>query len=227
MGDILPDWHRRGSVATATKLGRTGKGGAGLLLSEAGSRPCPWRGTIPPMNGKAFSISAGMALMAAGLLTGCVERKITIATDPPGALVYVNDVEMGRSPVTFPFTWYGDYDVRLRLDRPPAGPDQPGVQYYLHTHRQAKAPPYQWLGVDLFAEILPFEFKDEKLWAFAIPQMQTPSDEELVARAKALQGQLDQPTAFDKPRKSGPTTAPATVPATLPEPTTAPAADVR
>ena len=29
---------------------------------------------------------------------GCVQRKLTVRTDPPGALVFLNDQEIGRSP---------------------------------------------------------------------------------------------------------------------------------
>ncbi|HQI29243.1 MAG TPA: PEGA domain-containing protein, partial [Sedimentisphaerales bacterium] len=43
------------------------------------------------------------------LLTGCVERRLTIYTEPPGAIVTLNDQEIGVSPVTVPFNWYGDY----------------------------------------------------------------------------------------------------------------------
>jgi len=52
---------------------------------------------------------------AAGVfaLVGCVERTITITSEPSGALVHLNDEEIGRTPVTVPFRFYGVYDVRL------------------------------------------------------------------------------------------------------------------
>lgn len=46
-------------------------------------------------------------------ITGCVERLITVRSQPPGSLVYLNDEEVGRTPVTVPFKFYGTYDVRL------------------------------------------------------------------------------------------------------------------
>jgi hypothetical protein len=52
------------------------------------------------------------ALGSTGLL-GCVERTISITSEPEGALVYLNDEEVGRTPVSVPFTFYGVYDVRL------------------------------------------------------------------------------------------------------------------
>ena len=44
---------------------------------------------------------------------GCVQRSITITSDPPHAIVWLNDEEIGRTPVTVPFTFYGKYDVRI------------------------------------------------------------------------------------------------------------------
>ena len=143
--------------------------------------------------------------------TGCVERKLTIASDPPGALAYVNDVEVGRTPVTIPFQWYGDYDIRLRLDSMQGPPEAPTtVQYELHTHRRATAPWFQWLGVDLVAEITPMDFKDEKIWAFDIPRVPQESDQQLIKNAKVLQAQLSAPTNIKRnPAPAPTTTAPA------------------
>ncbi len=56
---------------------------------------------------------ASLLLLALCLLTGCVERLITVKSTPAGALVYLNDEEVGRTPVTVPFKFYGTYDVRL------------------------------------------------------------------------------------------------------------------
>lgn len=55
-----------------------------------------------------------MACMLASV--GCVERTITITSEPSGALVHLNDEEVGRTPLTVPFTFYGVYDVRLEMD---------------------------------------------------------------------------------------------------------------
>src|SRR4051812_38674164 len=57
--------------------------------------------------------SAGAGLPC---LTGCVERRYTIRTNPPGALVVVNDEEIGASPVSASFTYYGDRKIELMHD---------------------------------------------------------------------------------------------------------------
>ncbi len=55
-------------------------------------------------------------LLAAALLpaSGCVERKLKITSDPPGARVFVNDEEAGTTPLKVSFLWYGDYDLLFR-----------------------------------------------------------------------------------------------------------------
>jgi hypothetical protein len=47
---------------------------------------------------------------------GCVQRHITITSEPEGALVYLNNNEIGRTPITTDFTYYGNFDVQLRKE---------------------------------------------------------------------------------------------------------------
>lgn len=73
---------------------------------------------------------------------GCAQRTITITSAPSGALVHLNDEEVGRTPVTVPFTFYGKYDVRL--EREGYAP--------LWTSVEAEAPFWEFPGPDLIAE---------------------------------------------------------------------------
>jgi hypothetical protein len=112
------------------------------------------------------------------LQVGCVERTARIRTDPPGALVLVNDEEVGVSPVKFDFLWYGDYDIIVR---------KPGYET-LKTHYQINAPWYEWPPFDLIAEtMVPTMIHDKReLPTFALEPAQTPSTENLVERAAEL-----------------------------------------
>jgi hypothetical protein len=134
-------------------------------------------------------------LLCVALLGGCVERKITIGSDPSGAIVLLNDQEIGRTPITVPFTWYGDYDIRLRYEKNVGTPENPTiVRYYLHTHKKTPIPWFEVVPMDFFAEILPFKFVDEHVWAFPIPEVQSIPDEELLRNAEELKNRLkDQP----------------------------------
>jgi hypothetical protein len=167
--------------------------------------------TIPPMMIHRKKWPVMMALAAAVLCVGgCVERKITIGSDPSGALLALNDQEVGRTPITVPFTWYGDYSVRLSYEKNVGTPQKPVMKrYFLQTHHRTKPPAFEWLGVDLFAELLPFRFKDEQVWAFAIPEVVDPTDpesmdranKELIERADKLKARLNEPEKLQPPPK--------------------------
>ena len=54
-----------------------------------------------------------MAVGGTLMLAGCVQRIISITSQPSGALVYLNDEEVGRTPISAPHLFYGVYDIRL------------------------------------------------------------------------------------------------------------------
>ena len=116
-----------------------------------------------------------LIVFAVGLL-GCVEREITITSQPEGALVYVSDVEVGRTPVTFPFTWYGDYDIILRKD---------GYET-LKTHEQINPPAYEIPPFDLLSELAPWPYLDERFFHYELQTYQPLSQEELLRRAEEM-----------------------------------------
>ncbi len=153
-----------------------------------------WSVTLRRMmnGGKKKLAAALMAVCAVAGFGGCVERKIVIGSDPPGALVMLNDVEVGRTPISVPFLWYGDYDVRLRLEKNVGTPENPIIKrYYLHTDKKTVTPWFEIIPIDLFAELLPMKFTDEQVWAFPVPEVVEPTDAELLERAKELKGQLE------------------------------------
>lgn len=50
------------------------------------------------------------------ILTGCASRKITIYSEPEGAKVIVDSQEIGITPCTFPFTYYGTRQIILEKE---------------------------------------------------------------------------------------------------------------
>ena len=124
----------------------------------------------------------GMAL-ATAVLAGCVERKLTINTEPQGAKVILNDQEIGVSPVTVPFNWYGDYWVRISKDGYEA----------LDTHRELKAPLHDHPPLDFFAQILyPGRIVDAYEWTFDLAAKEYPTREQLIESGDSLRSQLEQ-----------------------------------
>jgi hypothetical protein len=118
---------------------------------------------------------AGLCLNA----VGCVKRTMRITSDPSGALVWVNDREVGRTPVDVDFVHYGTYDVRLVKD---------GFEPLL-TFGEANPPMWDNVPLDLAAELLPFELKSTVHWHYLLE----PEDDDraaLIDRGRALRSEL-------------------------------------
>jgi len=126
-----------------------------------------------------------LCLALAVPLAGCVERRIRVTSEPAGALVWINDHEVGRTPVETTFKYHGAYDVRLELE---------GYEP-LETRADAVAPWYEYPGPDLVAEVLPFIVRNTQRWHFELeesPERRLGADElesELLERADELRGQ--------------------------------------
>lgn len=149
---------------------------------------------------------ATVRLLLAGVcvcVVGCAQRSLTITSDPPGALVFLNGPdEVGRTPLKCDFQHYGDFEVVLRKD---------GYET-LKTHRNLKAPWTAFPPFDLFAEA--FGSKDHQEWHFALnPVSQGGADPQtLIGRANELKGEL-RSTQYTR-AATMPSTVPATAPAT-------------
>ena len=137
-----------------------GHRGVRLFASKAGA------GTIVLMLRLRPARQIVLLTLAALPLLGCVERKITITSEPSGALVHLNDQEVGRTPVDVPFTFYGTYDVRLEKE---------GYEP-LWTNKKAKAPWWEYPGPDLVAEAVP-GVESNPTWRFELTKA-TPPDEQ-------------------------------------------------
>ncbi len=127
--------------------------------------------------------TAVIGLLAAGAaLAGCVDRKIRITSEPAGARVWLNDTEIGTTPAEADFRFYGRYDIRLEKE---------GYEP-LWTDREAKAPLWQYPGIDLAADLIPARFDDLVEWHFELePSPETVGDpatvrRELIDRARSM-----------------------------------------
>lgn len=144
--------------------------------------------------------------MLLGCLAGCggVEQTMTIKTNPPGALVYLNDQEVGRTPVTRDFLWHGNYDVEIRKD---------GYEP-LKTHKWVVAPAYNWIPFDFLIDIFPIHLHEQRTLSFTLtPTKPTAENPELMmARAEEMRAQLQAsqytPKPTTRPAAKPPTTQP-------------------
>ncbi len=133
-------------------------------------------------------VARGTAMLAlAGLLSACMRRQLVISSDPSGALVHVNDVEVGTTPVSVDFTYYGTYDVLLEKE---------GFEP-LRTSAPARAPIYEWPPLDLAASALPGGVETRVRWHFTLePVIESRVKPEvhekaLVERARVMKEMLE------------------------------------
>jgi len=124
-------------------------------------------------------------------LTGCVERRYTIRSEPPGALVTVNAEEIGTTPVSRSFVFYGKREITLVADG-----------YETETIIQPmNAPWYDNLITEFFSEnLLPFTIRDEREYVYKLKPAQVAPAGDVEARANDLRARALAPPP---PRRGG------------------------
>ncbi|NLX97876.1 MAG: PEGA domain-containing protein [Rhodopirellula sp.] len=136
-----------------------------------------------------------LLLVVLTCFTGCVRRRMTIRTNPPGALVYVDDYEIGTTPVSTNFTYYGTRKIRLVKE---------GYET-LTVMQPIPAPWYQFPPFDFVSEnLVPGEIRDRRDFTFQLrPQVVVPVDQ-LRGRAEELRAQGQLPLAMAPPTMTPP-----------------------
>jgi len=126
-------------------------------------------------------------LILAVVLTaaGCVRRSMSIQTEPPGALVYLNGEEVGRTPLQRDFLWYGTYEVVIRKEG----------NETLRTRQKVIAPWWQWPPFDLFAELFPLD--DKRSYQYTLtPAADSAIDlDAILVRSSEMQAKLQSSQA--------------------------------
>lgn len=126
------------------------------------------------------------AAMTALTLSGCMRRTVRVTSEPPGASVTVNDIQVGRTPCEFDFTYYGTYDVLWTLD---------GYEPFRKA-MPTNAPLYEYPPVDMAATAWPGGITTIRNWHVSLsPSLESTIGEDdekrqtfekhLVGRAKA------------------------------------------
>ena len=129
--------------------------------------------------GNLSRIYAGLAFITILFVSGCVERELTIVTKPEGAKVVLNDEEIGTSPVTVPFNWYGNYKVHL---------SKKGCETLI-TNRCLKRPAHDYFPLDLLADVLGSKRVDRYCWEFELSEYSKPDRNALIDRANQMKSE--------------------------------------
>lgn len=138
-------------------------------------------------------VAVRLFLIAACLApnAGCVVRRYTLRTDPPGATAIVNGEEIGPTPVSQSFTYYGDREITFLLDG-----------YETKTVIQPmKAPWWDNLLTEFVAEnMIPYTLRDEREFHYDLDPATSPRAGDLHQRAEAHRADAHAPP---KPKRRG------------------------
>jgi hypothetical protein len=135
-----------------------------------------------------------------GLLSGCMQqsRKLVIDSNPRGAKVYVNNMEVGTTPVDYSFLYYGTYNITLEMD---------GFQ--TETIQQRIAPPwYAYPPLDFFSEhVYPGKLTDIRRLNYDLKPVLQPNTADLLQQAQELRERgrnLPEPRNPEEGRNNSP-----------------------
>jgi hypothetical protein len=120
---------------------------------------------------------------------------MTIRTNPPGAMVYIDDNPIGLTPISTNHVYYGTRRIRLVKDG-----------YQTETIYQPVSPPwYEIPPLDFFAEnFVPGEIRDHHVFDYQLtPQMLVPTDQ-VLDRAEQLRRQTHAAAGVQPGAMAGP-----------------------
>lgn len=116
--------------------------------------------------------------------TGCVERRMTIRSDPPGALAIVDGQELGFTPVSTGFLYYGTREVKLIKDG----------QKTLTVLEKIDPPWYEIFPFEFVSDVLiPWKIHDDRDLSYRLQPQTTVPTEQLLRRAEDLRQQGQSP----------------------------------
>jgi hypothetical protein len=126
---------------------------------------------------------------------GCVRKRMTVRTQPAGAMVYIDKQPIGLSPVSTNFNYYGTRSIELVRDG-----------YRTEKFLRRFSPPwYEIPPLDFFSETLwPYEKRDERIIDVQLtPEPVVPTDA-LIQSGEQLRLQASQGVAVKPPPTIGP-----------------------
>lgn len=121
-----------------------------------------------------------LILFCVTAFSGCVRRRMTVRTSPPGATVSVDNQVIGTTPAATSFVYYGTREFRIEKDG-----------FKTETIRRRFNPPwYEWPVLDFVSETLwPGEIRDERIIDVQLVEQTLEPTENVVERADSLRTQ--------------------------------------
>ena len=137
-----------------------------------------------------FTTTCLLVIIGLSSLTGCVRRRLTIRTNPPGAMVYVDRQPIGMTPVSTKFTYYGTRHFEIVKDG-----------YRTEKFLRRFNPPwYELPGLAFVSETLwPFEKRDERVVDVELSTEPLVPVEAVIASGQELRDQARMGVAISAP----------------------------
>lgn len=125
---------------------------------------------------------------------GCVVRELVIKSDPPGATVFINGRDSGKTPLTKQFDFYGSREIVLRMEGRESVRKvvSPGVPWF------------EFFPLDFFFEIIfPLTLRDRHEYSLSLPPLPERPPHDILERAgkvkaEAVQGKVEENGGNDK-----------------------------
>ena len=129
------------------------------------------------MNARWRGLFACVALAVCSL-TGCVERRFVITTDPPGAIVIdEKGMAIGAAPADRQWTYNGTYEFKLMKD---------GFQTQV-VHEKASPRWYEYFGIDFIAEnVVPWTIRDIRRFHYQMQPLAVVPPETILQQGQTL-----------------------------------------
>ncbi len=112
--------------------------------------------------------------------TGCVHRRVTINSNPQGALVRIDGKDIGYTPASMDYTWYGTREVQLLKDG-----------YETQTQLiDISAPWYQKFPLDFVSDnLLGTHIRDHRRYDFQMQPKHPDISSDVIERGRSLRSE--------------------------------------
>ena len=129
-------------------------------------------------------------LLIACSLTGCVQRRFIVRSQPEGALVTIDRQSVGRTPLSVPFTYNGTREIQVEKD---------GFKT-INVQQQFKPTWYERFPVSFVTEnFWPREIRDHRLVEFQMEPKTQVQENLLLERASEMRGNVQRGTVAGLP----------------------------
>jgi PEGA domain len=125
--------------------------------------------------------AALFALAVAAGFSGCMHRRMTVQTDPPGARVLVDGQDIGLTPASLDFNYYATRQITLIKDG-----------YETRTIMQrVETPWYEVPPLDFFSDnFVPFKVTNRHEFRYSLQRQQQVPQHDLIDRANSTRKDL-------------------------------------